>query len=55
MQFGAGAVRDDEGMAVGDTIMRLARRFEQAIVGETVGASLGDASRTTYWCPRCQV
>src|SRR4051794_41609760 len=40
MQFGVGEpVRDDGGVAEGDTIRRLARRFEQTLVGETVAAS----------------
>src|SRR4051794_41975599 len=40
MQFGVGEpVRDDGGVAEGDTILRLARRFEQTLVGETVAAS----------------
>src|SRR4051794_15691570 len=40
MQFGVGEpVRDDGGVAEGDTIRRLARRFEETLVGETVAAS----------------
>ncbi|HET8566826.1 MAG TPA: DNA-formamidopyrimidine glycosylase family protein [Solirubrobacterales bacterium] len=40
MQFGTGeAVRDDGEVAEGDTILRLARRFQQTLVGETVAAS----------------
>jgi endonuclease VIII len=36
---GGWAVRDDGGVAEGDTILRLARRFGQTIVGEAVSAS----------------
>jgi endonuclease VIII len=40
MQFGLGtAVRDDWRVAEGDTILRLARRFEATLVGETVSAA----------------
>jgi endonuclease VIII len=33
------AVRHDAGVAEGDTILRLARRFERALVGETIAAT----------------
>jgi endonuclease-8 len=40
MQFGRGApVRDDLPVAEGDTILRVARRFEATLVGETVAAA----------------
>jgi formamidopyrimidine-DNA glycosylase len=57
-------------VAEGDTILRAARRIEEAIGGRAVyrrsgqacpvcgtpilARGQGDANRTTYWCPNCQ-